>query len=81
MITRLHKSKYDYPPSQASGHHIAKLDPLGIASADLDDTIPDILTLGHYNFSKFAALSLNFISPFPFYCMVFIPMHGLRCKH
>ena len=42
---------------QSSGHHVAKLDPLGIGSADLDTTVPDILTLEYYNFSKFLELN------------------------
>uniref|UniRef100_A0A6M2DTF2 2-oxoglutarate dehydrogenase, mitochondrial n=1 Tax=Xenopsylla cheopis TaxID=163159 RepID=A0A6M2DTF2_XENCH len=35
---------------QIRGHHIAKLDPLGISSADLDDRTPQELLYSHYNF-------------------------------
>lgn len=34
------------------GHHIARLDPLGIYNADLDDTMPSELTLHHYGLSE-----------------------------
>ena len=34
------------------GHNIADLDPLGINSADLDDTIPRELELDFYGFSE-----------------------------
>ncbi|KAK0072409.1 hypothetical protein PV326_000105, partial [Microctonus aethiopoides] len=34
------------------GHHIAKLDPLGINSADLDDRHPQELLYNHYAFGK-----------------------------
>ncbi|KAJ8978434.1 hypothetical protein NQ317_019673 [Molorchus minor] len=34
------------------GHHIAKLDPLGINSADLDDQTPQELVYRNYNFGK-----------------------------
>ncbi|KAK9512476.1 hypothetical protein O3M35_000899 [Rhynocoris fuscipes] len=37
---------------QIRGHHIAKLDPLGISSADLDERIPPELLYGHYSFDK-----------------------------
>ena len=37
---------------QARGHHIAELDPLGISSADLDDTIPADLEIGNYGFCE-----------------------------
>ena len=37
---------------QARGHNIADLDPLGINSADLDDTIPAELELSTYGFSE-----------------------------
>ena len=29
-----------FPPAQISGHHIAKLDPLGIGEADLNFGVP-----------------------------------------
>uniref|UniRef100_A0A1B6CX51 2-oxoglutarate dehydrogenase, mitochondrial n=1 Tax=Clastoptera arizonana TaxID=38151 RepID=A0A1B6CX51_9HEMI len=35
---------------QIRGHHIAKLDPLGISSADLDDRHPPELLYSHYSF-------------------------------
>ncbi|XP_043254343.1 2-oxoglutarate dehydrogenase, mitochondrial isoform X3 [Colletes gigas] len=35
---------------QIRGHHIAKLDPLGISSADLDDRHPQELLYSHYSF-------------------------------
>ncbi|XP_053979498.1 2-oxoglutarate dehydrogenase complex component E1 isoform X3 [Hylaeus volcanicus] len=35
---------------QIRGHHIAKLDPLGINSADLDDRHPQELLYNHYSF-------------------------------
>ncbi|XP_008193111.1 2-oxoglutarate dehydrogenase complex component E1 isoform X3 [Tribolium castaneum] len=35
---------------QIRGHHIAKLDPLGINSADLDDRTPQELLYSHYSF-------------------------------
>lgn len=34
---------------QTRGHNIADLDPLGINSVDLDDTIPPELELANYN--------------------------------
>ncbi|XP_063975175.1 2-oxoglutarate dehydrogenase complex component E1 isoform X1 [Diachasmimorpha longicaudata] len=37
---------------QIRGHHIAKLDPLGINSADLDDRHPQELLYNHYSFGK-----------------------------
>ncbi|XP_065338418.1 2-oxoglutarate dehydrogenase complex component E1 isoform X4 [Cloeon dipterum] len=37
---------------QIRGHHIAKLDPLGISSADLDDRIPPELLYNHYSFEE-----------------------------
>lgn len=37
---------------QIRGHHIAKLDPLGINSADLDERHPPELLYGHYSFGK-----------------------------
>ncbi|XP_066991087.1 2-oxoglutarate dehydrogenase complex component E1 isoform X4 [Anabrus simplex] len=37
---------------QIRGHHIAKLDPLGISSADLDDKTPPELLYSHYSFGK-----------------------------
>ncbi|XP_011873000.1 PREDICTED: 2-oxoglutarate dehydrogenase, mitochondrial isoform X1 [Vollenhovia emeryi] len=37
---------------QIRGHHIAKLDPLGINSADLDDRHPQELLYTHYSFGK-----------------------------
>ncbi|KAK7868348.1 hypothetical protein R5R35_013643 [Gryllus longicercus] len=37
---------------QIRGHHIAKLDPLGISSADLDDKHPPELLYSHYSFGK-----------------------------
>ncbi|CAB3372874.1 Hypothetical predicted protein [Cloeon dipterum] len=40
---------------QIRGHHIAKLDPLGISSADLDDRIPPELLYNHYSFDKLPA--------------------------
>jgi len=52
MITKHHNFQRLLRSYQASGHHIAKLDPLGIGAADLDDTIPEVLTLEHYNFSS-----------------------------
>ncbi|KAL1923236.1 uncharacterized protein VTP21DRAFT_9612 [Calcarisporiella thermophila] len=36
---------------QVRGHHIAKLDPLGLMEADLDPTIPPELELSHYGFT------------------------------
>jgi len=52
MILKHHNFQRLLRSYQSSGHHIAKLDPLGIGAADLDDTVPDILTLEHYNFTK-----------------------------
>ncbi|XP_011498666.1 PREDICTED: 2-oxoglutarate dehydrogenase, mitochondrial isoform X3 [Ceratosolen solmsi marchali] len=37
---------------QIRGHHIAKLDPLGINSADLDDRHPQELLYNYYSFGK-----------------------------
>ncbi|XP_065163792.1 2-oxoglutarate dehydrogenase complex component E1 isoform X3 [Atheta coriaria] len=37
---------------QIRGHHIAKLDPLEINSADLDDKTPPELLYSHYNFEE-----------------------------
>ncbi|KAL1139167.1 hypothetical protein AAG570_009227 [Ranatra chinensis] len=37
---------------QIRGHHIAKLDPLGISSADLDDRHPPELLYSHYSFEE-----------------------------
>nr|CAD7439448.1 unnamed protein product [Timema bartmani] len=37
---------------QIRGHHIAKLDPLGISSADLDDKDPPELLYSHYAFEE-----------------------------
>lgn len=37
---------------QIRGHHIAKLDPLGINSADLDDRHPQELLYTYYSFGK-----------------------------
>ncbi|XP_043254318.1 2-oxoglutarate dehydrogenase, mitochondrial isoform X1 [Colletes gigas] len=37
---------------QIRGHHIAKLDPLGISSADLDDRHPQELLYSHYSFGN-----------------------------
>ncbi|XP_072376948.1 2-oxoglutarate dehydrogenase complex component E1 isoform X3 [Diabrotica undecimpunctata] len=37
---------------QIRGHHIAKLDPLGINSADLDDQTPQELVYKNYNFEE-----------------------------
>ncbi|GLH08553.1 Probable 2-oxoglutarate dehydrogenase E1 component DHKTD1 homolog, mitochondrial [Gryllus bimaculatus] len=37
---------------QIRGHHIAKLDPLGISSADLDDKHPPELLYSHYSFEE-----------------------------
>ncbi|XP_060516610.1 2-oxoglutarate dehydrogenase complex component E1 isoform X3 [Cylas formicarius] len=37
---------------QIRGHHIAKLDPLGINSADLDDQTPQELVYKNYNFDE-----------------------------
>ncbi|XP_043592396.1 2-oxoglutarate dehydrogenase, mitochondrial isoform X6 [Bombus pyrosoma] len=37
---------------QIRGHHIAKLDPLGINSADLDDRHPQELLYNHYSFGN-----------------------------
>ncbi|XP_066601305.1 2-oxoglutarate dehydrogenase complex component E1 isoform X3 [Prorops nasuta] len=37
---------------QIRGHHIAKLDPLGINSADLDDRHPQELLYSHYSFEE-----------------------------
>ncbi|KAL0107587.1 hypothetical protein PUN28_014709 [Cardiocondyla obscurior] len=37
---------------QIRGHHIAKLDPLGINSADLDDRHPQELLYTHYSFEE-----------------------------
>ncbi|XP_046664712.1 2-oxoglutarate dehydrogenase, mitochondrial isoform X3 [Homalodisca vitripennis] len=37
---------------QIRGHHIAKLDPLGINSADLDDRHPPELLYSHYSFDE-----------------------------
>ncbi|KAF6777752.1 hypothetical protein AHF37_02848 [Paragonimus kellicotti] len=39
---------------QSLAHRTAKLDPLGILSADLDDSIPPELTLGFYGFGTFS---------------------------
>jgi len=52
MILKHHNFQRLLRAYQSSGHHIAKLDPLGIGSADLDSTVPDILTLEYYNFTK-----------------------------
>lgn len=35
---------------QVAGHHTAKLDPLGISSADLDSKVPPALQLAKYSF-------------------------------
>lgn len=49
------------------GHNIAVLDPLGIYNADLDDSIPPELTLGHYGLSE-ADLSRSMPAPaLPFF--------------
>ncbi|CAG8487584.1 5643_t:CDS:2 [Funneliformis caledonium] len=37
---------------QVRGHHIAKLDPLGILNADLDGSVPKELDPKHYGFSE-----------------------------
>jgi len=37
---------------QVRGHHIAKLDPLGILNADLDSSIPKELDPKHYGFTE-----------------------------
>ncbi|GAA5944634.1 hypothetical protein JCM3775_005858 [Rhodotorula graminis] len=37
---------------QVRGHHIAKLDPLGMSHADLDGTTPSELTLEHYGWTE-----------------------------
>ncbi|KAG5443699.1 2-oxoglutarate dehydrogenase, mitochondrial [Clonorchis sinensis] len=37
---------------QSLGHRSARLDPLGILSADLDDTVPPELSLGFYNLGE-----------------------------
>jgi 2-oxoglutarate dehydrogenase E1 component len=37
---------------QARGHHIAKLDPLGILDPDLDPNTPSELKLSHYGFTE-----------------------------
>jgi 2-oxoglutarate dehydrogenase complex dehydrogenase (E1) component-like enzyme len=37
---------------QVRGHHKAKLDPLGILQADLDNKVPVELTLEHYGWSE-----------------------------
>uniref|UniRef100_A0A069DY23 2-oxoglutarate dehydrogenase complex component E1 n=1 Tax=Panstrongylus megistus TaxID=65343 RepID=A0A069DY23_9HEMI len=41
---------------QIRGHHIAKLDPLGISSADLDERTPPELLYSHYSFDKMKRL-------------------------
>lgn len=38
---------------QIRGHHIAKLDPLGINSADLDNRTPPELLYTHYRFGEY----------------------------
>ncbi|KAK0407469.1 hypothetical protein QR680_019211 [Steinernema hermaphroditum] len=47
---------------QTRGHNIADLDPLGINSADLDDTVPPELELGFYGLSE-KDLDREFILP------------------
>uniref|UniRef100_A0A1I8A919 2-oxoglutarate dehydrogenase, mitochondrial n=1 Tax=Steinernema glaseri TaxID=37863 RepID=A0A1I8A919_9BILA len=47
---------------QTRGHNIADLDPLGINSADLDDTIPPELELGFYGLSE-KDLDREFVLP------------------
>ena len=37
---------------QVRGHHIASLDPLGIAQADLDDAVPPELKLDYYGWDE-----------------------------
>lgn len=43
---------------QITGHHIARLDPLGIGGADLDEAIPTELI--HDKIGTFSVLSLYF---------------------
>ncbi|VDM71573.1 unnamed protein product, partial [Strongylus vulgaris] len=47
---------------QTRGHNIADLDPLGINSADLDDTIPPELELSFYGFGE-RDLDKEFVLP------------------
>lgn len=47
---------------QTRGHNIADLDPLGINSADLDDTVPPELELSFYGLSD-ADLDRQFLLP------------------
>lgn len=44
------------------GHHVCSLDPLGILNADLDASIPDEVTLSHYQFTD-ADLDREFVVP------------------
>lgn len=37
---------------QVRGHHVAKLDPLGILDADLSDHVPVELELSHYGWTQ-----------------------------
>lgn len=46
---------------QIRGHHIAKLDPLGINSADLDDRHPQELLYNYYSFGKPTRLRFRLI--------------------
>lgn len=39
---------------KVAGHHTAKLDPLGINSADLDAETPEALQLAKYSFGKYS---------------------------